>query len=67
MQYLIDLLFGHLFKKVKSAMNNFCENYNKKKQENKRPKIGRNYQQEEKIRSAFKIPEKNTKENNPNR
>ena len=39
MQYLLDLLCGHLVKKVKSAMNSFCENYNKKKQKKKNREI----------------------------
>jgi len=35
MQYLIDMLCGFLVKKVKVAMNNFCENYEKKKNKQK--------------------------------
>jgi hypothetical protein len=36
MKYLLDLLCAHLVKKAKSAMNSFCENYNKRKHENKK-------------------------------
>ena len=35
MQYLLDMLCRDLVKKVKTVMNNFCENYEKKKNENK--------------------------------